>query len=175
MDDLIAEANAGKVTLYGWRNKTLSETLSFYCRGVQSRCNLGDPLPLDAPPPIPTPIPKAARMLDIDGEAVLLLGGPDQNGDYHYYRGVVVQRHWAEDEPRRSGAPGRPSSMALVLERFKHTRADLEKTCHSRLEAGRILSAWLREAHPSEPQLTQASIRNNLPTDFRPNAKKLTK
>ena len=165
MDDLIKQANTGQVTLYGWRAGG-GVRIGI---GKPDALRLGDPLPLDAPPPIPTPIRDGAKMMDIDGETILFLGY-DQNHDAHYYRGVIVQRHQAVNETRRSGTAGRPSSMDLVLERFKLTRSELEKS-PSRLEAGCILSAWLKETHPSEPQLTAKTIRDRLPPDFRPNAK----
>ena len=69
--------------------------------------------------------------------------------------------------PQKTGAPGRPSSMGIVLAEFERRR--LGKACESSREAeANALAAWLRRTHPTLPPLTAKSIRNKLPTDFQP-------
>jgi hypothetical protein len=67
-----------------------------------------------------------------------------------------------------SGAPGRPSSMNIVLDEHKRRRA-VGTTEPSRQREGEALAHWLKATHPLAPRLTGTTIRNKLPKDFRPN------
>jgi hypothetical protein len=68
---------------------------------------------------------------------------------------------------QKSGAPGRPSSMWIVMAEFERRRAD--KRCgSSRMAEAHTLAAWLKEAHPDALPVTAKSIFNKLPSDFQP-------
>jgi hypothetical protein len=70
-------------------------------------------------------------------------------------------------ETTKTGAPGRPSSMGIVMTEFEWRRAD--GGCESSREAeANFLATWLKEKHPNVPKLTAKSIRNKLPPDFQP-------
>jgi hypothetical protein len=79
-----------------------------------------------------------------------------------------VRGHWPFQlsRPNRSGAPGRPTSMHLVLEEF-------EKRCNAGVLEARIgveaatLAAWLYATHPGAPSLTAKTIANNIRSKFR--------
>lgn len=67
----------------------------------------------------------------------------------------------------RAGAPGRPSSMHLILNEFERRRA--AGSCeNSRSAEAERLAAWLKETHPDNPRATAKTIRNALPADFQP-------
>jgi hypothetical protein len=67
----------------------------------------------------------------------------------------------------KTGAPGRPTSMGIVLTEFERRRAE-EKCESSRDAEARTLAAWLLQMHPDMPKLTAKTIRNKLPQDFQP-------
>lgn len=67
-----------------------------------------------------------------------------------------------------SGAPGRPSSMHIVLEEHERRRK-AGTTEPSRQKEGGALELWLKNTHPHAPRLTGKTIRTKLPDDFRPN------
>lgn len=71
------------------------------------------------------------------------------------------------DAPRKSGAPGRPSSMDLVLEEFKRRRESgkLEPTKQAMAES---LCNWLNQTHLHEAKLTAKTIKNKLPPSLWP-------
>jgi len=76
---------------------------------------------------------------------------------------------WRSGKPTiaRTGAPGGPSSMGIVMAEFEQRRAS--GRCESSREAeANILAAWLKETHPAMPPLKAKSIRNKLPPDFQP-------
>jgi len=85
-----------------------------------------------------------------------------------------VKRCWefgaiASDDPpmkRRSGAPGRPSSMDLVEVEYRArwARGEVQERIGNEAKA---LSHWLSIAHPGEPKLTAKSIRNRLGSEHR--------
>jgi hypothetical protein len=67
---------------------------------------------------------------------------------------------------RRSGAPGRPTSIQLVRLEYdaRWQRGDVEKSIVAEAEA---LSAWLAKVYPKEVQLTPKTIRNTLSAEHR--------
>jgi hypothetical protein len=67
----------------------------------------------------------------------------------------------------RSGAPGRPTSMHIVL--IEHRRR-VENGSHdeSRTAEAKSLEGWLKQAHPDMPPLTYKTILNKLPPEFQP-------
>jgi hypothetical protein len=71
------------------------------------------------------------------------------------------------DVPQRSGAPGKPSSMHIVLNEHKR-RHDAGETASSREAEAEALEAWLKSAHPAAPKATAKTIRGNLPQSFQP-------
>jgi hypothetical protein len=73
----------------------------------------------------------------------------------------------AAEEPRRSGAPGKPSSMHLILGEHERRHA-AGKTAQSRGKEGEALVAWLRATHPSAPPVSAKRIRDRLPRSFQP-------
>jgi hypothetical protein len=67
----------------------------------------------------------------------------------------------------KTGAPGRPSSMGIVLAEFERRR--MSGRCETSREAeAQKLAAWLKEKHPDMPVPTAKTIRNKLPKDFQP-------
>lgn len=61
----------------------------------------------------------------------------------------------------RSGAPGRPTSMHVVV--AEHGRRLATGMAEARVGAeAEHLANWLRKAHPSAPQLTPKAIRNKI-------------
>jgi hypothetical protein len=67
----------------------------------------------------------------------------------------------------KTGAPGRPTSMHLVLAEHKR-RVVNNLTDGSRTAEAKALSEWLAVAHPESPPLTYKSILNKLPPEFQP-------
>jgi hypothetical protein len=67
---------------------------------------------------------------------------------------------------RRSGAPGRPTSIQLVWLEYeaRWQRSEVEERIGAEAEA---LSAWLAKFHPKEVQLTPKTIRNTLGAEHR--------
>jgi hypothetical protein len=70
---------------------------------------------------------------------------------------------------RRTGAPGRPSSMDLV-EAEHRARWDRGEAKPSIGAEAPILSEWLKIKHPNEPQLKPKSIANRLRYEHRKRA-----
>jgi hypothetical protein len=67
----------------------------------------------------------------------------------------------AHDEPLRTGVPGRPTSWRLIEQEFRR-RCDAGEVALSLGSESRILSTWLKEAHPDYPRTTPKTIENNL-------------
>jgi hypothetical protein len=67
----------------------------------------------------------------------------------------------------KTGAPGRPSSMHMVLTEFERRRASGECGASRQAEA-EALETWLKIVHPAAPSLTAKTIRSKLPSDFQP-------
>jgi hypothetical protein len=89
----------------------------------------------------------------------------------HWSRLIVskedVRVRWPFHLPtaRASGAPGRPTSMQLVLDELeRRASAGLEASASAEAE---VLAAWLPKAHPSAPKLTAKTIRNKIGSRFR--------
>jgi hypothetical protein len=87
---------------------------------------------------------------------------------WEYTPKTAADRHPAPTEPPAStGAPGRPSSMHLVLQEFERRRKS-GVTEVSRQKEAYALEAWLKGNHPNAPTLTAKTIRNKLPSNFQP-------
>ncbi len=93
---------------------------------------------------------------------------------YHGCRPLVAETDldwWLGPAPEtpitKTGAPGRPSSMGIVMVEFERRRAG-EQCKSSRQAEANTLAAWLKETHPNMPKLSAKSIRNKLPHDFQP-------
>src|SRR5262249_25834637 len=101
----------------------------------------------------------------------------------HGYDDVVVRRQavmtiWAPHEaekkerdeitsqPYQTGTPGRPTSMQLVAAEYR-ARWDRSEAQERIGAEAAALSQWLKETHPSAPQLTPKTICNNLRTEHR--------
>jgi hypothetical protein len=67
----------------------------------------------------------------------------------------------------KTGAPGRPSSMHLILAEFQRRLAN-QLTEPSREAEAKWLAAWLTTAHPTAHPCTAKTIKNRLPSTFRP-------
>jgi hypothetical protein len=74
---------------------------------------------------------------------------------------------WLSPAPTKTGAPGRPSSMGIVITEFERRR-ELQRCEQSREAESQALAAWFRQAHPEMQAPTAKTIRNKLPTDFQP-------
>jgi hypothetical protein len=70
-------------------------------------------------------------------------------------------------EGRRSGAPGRPSSMHLVAQELDRRVGSEEGISGSVRDVAGQLSDWLRKNYAHEPQLTPKSISNKLASRIR--------
>lgn len=68
--------------------------------------------------------------------------------------------------PAQTGAPGRPSSMYLVLAEFeiRASKNDIEQTV---TEQAQVLVEWLKQNHPTQPTLTRKTIRNKIGEKYR--------
>ena len=83
-----------------------------------------------------------------------------------------VAKFWPFDRvdepaaPRRTGAPGRPTSIHLVEAEFEARCAHNEVKA-SLAEEAEALAAWLRDEHPNAPRLTAKTIKNNLRAAYR--------
>ena len=74
----------------------------------------------------------------------------------------------------KSGAPGRPSSMHIVLDEFERRHACNQ--CEASREAeAKALAEWLKKTHPNAPQPTPKTIQNRLPAEFQPRTNRVTK
>lgn len=69
-------------------------------------------------------------------------------------------------EPDRTGAPGRPSSMHLVLPEAERRRSQGETHARVKDEAAALLE-WFEKTHPGLPALTEKTIRNKIASDHR--------
>lgn len=81
-----------------------------------------------------------------------------------------LRGHWKPQvrlEPAKTGAPGRPSSMDLVITEFL-ARLRRGETAPSRAEEAAALARWLGDKHPNMPPCTTKTIRNRLPPSFQP-------
>jgi hypothetical protein len=81
-----------------------------------------------------------------------------------------VRSYWkpqVRPELPKTGAPGRPSSMDLVLREFAQRllRGD---TASSRSDESKELARWLAEKHPDMPRCGAKAIMNKLPASFQP-------
>jgi hypothetical protein len=65
----------------------------------------------------------------------------------------------ADSAPLRTGAPGRPSSMNLVLDEDQRRRSSGVTQASTQLEEAESLAQWLRDTHPLHPTLTAKKIR----------------
>jgi hypothetical protein len=100
------------------------------------------------------------------------------NGCRLFIRPLSLE-HWlgpaADELPiPRTGAPGRPSSMAEVIAEHER-RVATGKSANSRAAEGQELEAWFKETHPSVQCPTAKTIQNNLPSNFRPRANHVLK
>jgi hypothetical protein len=79
-----------------------------------------------------------------------------------------IARYWPFDEnlPLRTGAPGRPSSMHLILAELER-RADLGNLEASLASQAKELEGWLQQTHPKHPQARQTAIENAIRAKFR--------
>ncbi len=77
-----------------------------------------------------------------------------------------LQDHEEELTLLRSGAPGRPSVMHFIEEEFDR-RVDEGQMEDTLSEQARVLSKWLRSAHPDFPRVTPKTIENRLRASFR--------
>ena len=77
---------------------------------------------------------------------------------------------WLGKEKQKTGAPGKPSSMHMVLAEFARRRTS-DECANSRSEEAAVLSHWLRVQHPTAPQCTPKTILNKLPGDFQPRSR----
>lgn len=75
---------------------------------------------------------------------------------------LVVDLHdQSRADVTKSGAPGRPSSMNLVLSEYQRRREAHTVESSARAEA-KALETWLKSNHPKHPCLTEKTIRNKL-------------
>ena len=120
-------------------------------------------------------VPRDAVDELMDGWETWIEGGRVQNGSQ--YRGARPLIHafevdfWLGPEPQapiaKTGAPGRPSSMGIVMAEFERRRGN--GGCESSRQAeADALAAWLARTHPEAPTLKAKSIFNKLPADFQP-------
>jgi hypothetical protein len=83
---------------------------------------------------------------------------------YEHKRFLISEREldrWLGRMESRTGAPGRPSSMDIVL-REAERRKETGKRAASKQAEAEALAIWLRETHPEAPPLTAKTIRNRL-------------
>jgi len=89
---------------------------------------------------------------------------------YERTRPLIAEQEldrWLGRADSRTGAPGRPSSMSIVLDEFKRRQACNQ--CEASREAeAKALAAWLKDAHPGLPHPTAKTIQNKLPSSFQP-------
>jgi len=81
-----------------------------------------------------------------------------------------IREHWnpqARPQTIKTGSPGRPSSMDLVITEFL-ARLRRGETAASRAEEAASLARWLEDKHPNMPPCTAKTIRNRLPASFQP-------
>jgi hypothetical protein len=107
-----------------------------------------------------------------------VVNGSKYNGCRLFIRPASLE-HWlgpaAEDVPiPKTGAPGRPSSMAVVMAEHRRRVSSGESAC-SRAVEGQALETWFKEMHLCVPCPTARTIQNNLPPDFQPRANHVSK
>jgi hypothetical protein len=69
-------------------------------------------------------------------------------------------------EPSRTGAPGRPSSMHLIMQEFERREA-VGQLLGTLSAESKHLSSWLQEAHPQASPPTPKTIMNRLRERYR--------
>ena len=79
-----------------------------------------------------------------------------------------VRERWPFDAtaPRTSGAPGRPSSMHLILDEFER-RIEQGKVVKGLAAQARALGEWLVANHPLEPRPTAKTIAERIRERYR--------
>jgi hypothetical protein len=97
--------------------------------------------------------------------------GSKYNGCRLYVRPYALE-NWlgpvAKEVPiAKTGAPGRPTSMPIVMEEFER-RLKNGETATSREAEAKALADWFKDAYPTAPQPTWKTILNKLRPDFRP-------
>lgn len=76
-----------------------------------------------------------------------------------------VERALSRETPVRSGAPGRPTSMHLIEAEFARRVAN-GKTLPTLTAEANALAQWLKNTHPTAPQVKPKSIRNKLGPEY---------
>ncbi|MDI2103928.1 hypothetical protein [Bradyrhizobium sp. Mp64] len=71
----------------------------------------------------------------------------------------------------KTGSPGRPSSRHLVEAEFKE-RVKGNRTESSLKAEAKVLSAWLREKHPTLTPMTVKTVENSIRLDYNRHKKK---
>jgi hypothetical protein len=82
------------------------------------------------------------------------------------HRPLSVVAPPSELEPYRTGGPGRPTAMHLVLAEH-HARWQRGVAVKSVRQESRHLSQWLQVQHPSAPRLTPKAIENRIRGEHR--------
>jgi hypothetical protein len=79
-----------------------------------------------------------------------------------------VREQWSFklSRPGRTGAPGRPTSMHIVLEELERRGLAGEIEAGVRAEAA-ALAKWFSAAYPGAPPLTAKTIENRIRSRFR--------
>ena len=88
--------------------------------------------------------------------------------NFSYWFGRLRQQLGLEEVlVAKTGSPGKPSSMHIVIAEFERRRAN--NRCEgSRTAEAKTLAAWLKEQHPQAPPCEYKAILNKLPPDFQP-------
>ena len=82
---------------------------------------------------------------------------------------------WLGATGSQTGAPGRPSSMDVVLSEFERRRKNDQCSKQSRKDEAKDLVSWLKATHPAAPSLSYKTVMNKLPANFQPRGNRLTK
>jgi hypothetical protein len=106
--------------------------------------------------------PDRWRVLEVD------FAKSEATGQGFTISGILVFRQ----EPTKTGAPGRPSSMYLIEQEFKR-RSEAGQLLGSLSAESKYLSSWLAKAHPQEKPTTEKTIANRLRVRYR-GARKVT-
>jgi hypothetical protein len=96
-----------------------------------------------------------------------LIVGHDERWNRLMVPKADVRKVWPFNmQPRKSGAPGRPSAMDLVEKEFQRRVAagELKETLAAQ---SKVLAGWLQDNHPGEPPLTPKTIENKLRESYR--------
>lgn len=67
----------------------------------------------------------------------------------------------------RTGAPGRPTSMELIITEMERRSAEGEMITTELASEARALAAWLKAKHPAAPQLVAKTLQNTLRQKWR--------